>query len=260
MLVLADLEGNFLAFRKILLQNGVIDKNNKWIFDNGHLVIIGDCFDRGEQVTECLWLTYSLEEKARKKGGYVHFILGNHEIMNLNGDWRYVHPKYATSSKVPYTALYYGNNELWKWLCTKNIIEKIGDTVFVHGGISPEFLQLKLSVTEINNRARPYYNKASEQFADPVLHTIFNGNQSPFWYRGYYQNIISEEQIEATLKHFGVNTIVTGHTIVDKITPFFNGKVINVDTDHASGNSESLLIKKDRFYRVDKNGNRERIK
>jgi hypothetical protein len=259
-LVLADIEGDFKAFKRLLIKNRVINSRYKWVFDDGHLVVVGDCFDRGEQVTECLWLIYSLEEQAQIEGGHVHFILGNHEIMNLNGDWRYIHPKYASSTKIPYTALYNGNSELWNWICTKNIIEKIGDTLYVHGGISNELLKLNLSVTEINNIARPNYTKASELFIDSVLNTIFNTDNSPFWYRGYYKNEATEELIDATLKHFGVTTIVTGHTIVNKVTSYFNHKLINIDTDHASGNSEALFIKKNRFYRVDKDGNRERIK
>jgi hypothetical protein len=260
MFVVADIEGNFYNFCTLLIKGGVMNNALKWTFGDGHLVVLGDCFDRGEQVIECLWLIYSLEEKAKKNGGYVHFILGNHEIMNLNGDWRYVHPKYAASSKVPYTALYYGNNELWRWLCTKNIIEKLGNVLFVHAGIANELLQLNLSVAELNNIARPYYTRANESVSDPAVHAIFNPDFSPFWYRGYYLQNATEELIDATLKHFEVESIVTGHTIVEKISTFFNGKVINADTDHASGNSEALFIKNDKFYRIDKEGNRERLK
>jgi hypothetical protein len=263
MLVVSDIEGNFQTFCRHLVKARIIDKYLEWTFGNGHLVIVGDCFDRGEQVIECLWLIYSLEYKARKQGGHVHFILGNHEIMNLNSDWRYVHPRYAVkkaASKNPAAALYDGNTELWRWLQTKNIMEKIGDVLFVHGGVSEKLLQLNLSISEINNIARPYYKQANKLFTDPALHTIFNSTDSPFWYRGYYQQATKEELIDATLNHFGVKTIVTGHTIMDKITAFYKGKVINVDTDHASGNSETLLIRKDRFYKIDKEGKRERIK
>lgn len=261
-LALSDIEGNFNSFRRLLLKNGVIDLHYHWTFDDNHLVIVGDCFDRGEQVTECLWLIYSLEEKARKKGGYVHFILGNHEIMNMNGDWRYAHPKYAIASRshASRTALYGGNNELWRWLSTKNIMEKIGDILFVHGGIAPQFLQLKGTIASINNQIRPHYNQAHKLFADPLLNTVFNSESSPFWYRGYYQQAVSEELIDATLTHFQVNNIITGHTIVEKVSCYFNGKVININTDHAAGKSQALLIKKTRFYRVDMNGKRERIK
>lgn len=251
-LALSDIEGNFVPFLKLLLANKVIDRYLRWTFNDGHLVIVGDCFDRGEEVMECLWLIYYLEEKARKAGGYVHFLLGNHEIMNLNGDWRYVHPKYAQSSRVPFTALYDGNNELWRWLCTKNIMEKVGDTLFVHGGIAPELLHLNLSIADINNKVRPYYNRANQSFDDPLLSTVFNSTNSPFWYRGYYlaENGVSEEVINATLEHFGVKTIVTGHTVVSQVTSYFDGKLINLDTDHAAGQSEALLIRKNKFYRV----------
>lgn len=259
---LSDIEGNFNSFRRLLLKNRVIDLNYHWTFDDGHLVIVGDCFDRGEQVTECLWLIYSLEEKARKEGGYVHFILGNHEIMNMNGDWRYIHPKYAIASRshASRTALYGGNNELWRWLRTKNIMEKIGNILFVHGGIAPKFLQLNEAIADINNRIRPFYNRTHELFDVPLLNVVFNSEASPFWYRGYYQQGVSEELIDATLAHFRVDSIVTGHTIVDNVSTYFNGKVINVNTDHAAGNSQALFIKKNRFYKVDMDGKRERIK
>jgi hypothetical protein len=257
---ISDIEGNFQTLCKLLLRAKVIDKQLKWTFDDNHLVIAGDCFDRGEQVTECLWLIYSLEEKARKKGGYVHFILGNHEIMNMNGDWRYVHPKYAQSSRVRYTALYNGNNELWRWLRTKNIIEKIGDVLFVHGGFAEELIQFNLSVTEINELVRPYYTHANELFEDPFLSVIYNSQNSPFWYRGYYQENATEEQVDRVLKYFGVKTIITGHTLTTEIGAYFNGKVINIDTDHAGGNSEGLLINRDRFYRVTADGRRIRLK
>lgn len=261
LLAVSDIEGEFNALYQILVRAKVINKRFEWIFGNGHLVIVGDCFDRGQNVMECLWLVYSLEERARREGGYVHFILGNHEIMNLNGDWRYVHPKYATTAnhKLGHVALYGGNEELWRWLRTKNIIEKIGDILFVHGGIAIDMLNLQLSVDEINNKVRPFYTRSGEPFSDPLLNVVFNNN-SPFWYRGYYQSSASQEQIDKTLMFYKVNTIVTGHTIVDKVSSFFDGKVINVNTDHSIGNSEALLMKRNQFYRVKNNGHKVWIK
>ncbi|HEY3429526.1 MAG TPA: metallophosphoesterase, partial [Cyclobacteriaceae bacterium] len=91
---ISDIEGNFERFRELLLISGVIDSAYNWAFDDGHLVLAGDFFDRGLNVTECLWLIYNLETKAAQAGGYVHFILGNHEIMNMSYDFRYVRKKY----------------------------------------------------------------------------------------------------------------------------------------------------------------------
>lgn len=258
--VVSDIEGNFRTLCKLLFKARVIDRSLHWVFEDGHLVVLGDCFDRGEEVTECLWLIYSLEEKARKAGGDIHFILGNHEIMNMNGDWRYVHPKYAERKSGNSTALYSGNNELWRWLGTKNIVEKSGDILFVHGGIAPELVQNNLSVKEINDLARRYYSNINEAINVPMASLLFDSNTSPFWYRGYYIGTALEEQIDSALRHFGVKTIVTGHTVLNQVTTFFNGKVININTDHASGNSQGLLISKDRFYRLTVVGNKDRIK
>lgn len=258
--VVSDIEGNFRSLCRLLMRAKVVDKHLKWIFQDNHLVILGDCFDRGEQVTECLWLIYSLEERAKRKGGHVHFILGNHEIMNMNGDWRYVHPRYAERKKGATTALYDGNNELWRWLCTKNIIEKVGSLLFVHGGIANELLQPGMSVAEINRLARLYYTKAQEAVGDYRASLLYGSQTSPFWYRGYYTGTASQQQINTTLEFFDVDTILTGHTPVGQIDSYFSGKVINVHADHASAHSEGLLICEDQFYRLSIDGKKEMIK
>lgn len=289
LLALSDIEGNFDALRKILQSNGVIDEHFNWTFGKGHVVFNGDMFDRGEQVTECLWLIYSLEEKAKAAGGYVHYILGNHEIMNLSGNHKYVRSKYAgfaAKTGRTYAELFNGNTELGCWLRTKNIMEKIGDLLFVHAGISPEMNKLPLSIVKINEIARPYYDKdkdSSNRFSDDaVLSVIFDEKHdvSPYWYRSYYlkndslkhinektleQVMIYKagmKQIDETLKKYQVNHIVTGHTLIEpeyKLTVHYNGKVINTDTRHASGISEALLVEGKSYYRVNEKGNRSML-
>lgn len=261
--VVSDIEGNFVQFYKLLVRAGVVSPTLQWIFGEGHLVILGDCFDRGDQVTECLWLIYSLEEKAKRVGGYVHFILGNHEVMNMSGDWRYVHQRYAPDSHATGTgpsALYYANDELWKWLRTKNIIEKVGPFLFVHAGISREILDLKLSISELNDLARLYYQTALDDANTTSLaRLLIDSDYSPLWYRGYYEGSADKELIKDTLRHFKCYVIITGHTIQETITPYFSKRVFNVDTDHANNLSEGLLMAKNKFYRITIDGRKEKI-
>jgi hypothetical protein len=222
-------------------------------------VLIGDFFDRGKQVTEVLWLIYDLEEKAKANGGYVHFILGNHEIMNLSGDLRFVPRKYIDNSGLlnkKYVSLYDENSELGRWLRTKNIVEKIGDNLFAHGGISGEINKLNLSIPDINKLSRPYYADSTFNYTDKKLDTIFS-DLGPFWYRGYYntQNKVTTQQIDSTLSKFSVKHIITGHSIVaDTVSVWHNGKVLNTDTHHAEGKSEALLIDNNKYYRVNAEG------
>ncbi|WP_165761304.1 metallophosphoesterase [Niastella koreensis] len=260
-LVLSDIEGNFDAFRKLLQANGVIDEQYNWTFGKGHLIFIGDMFDRGQQVTECLWLTYALEDKARAAGGYVHFILGNHEILNLSNDQRYVQEKYKHNIillKLKYKDLFTGDTELGRWLRTKNIMEKIGDVLYLHAGVAREVNQLDLSLQQINDKVRPHLDNRDEfktNNSQPQLMALFNGKTSPFWYRGYYKGRDQESIIDSTLRKFQVSHIITGHTIVaDTISVHYGGKVINTDVHHAEGKSEALLIEHDRFFRLGRSG------
>ncbi len=256
---LSDIEGNFRAFKKLLQAGGVIDSNFNWTFGNGHLVLIGDFVDRGTQVTEVLWLIYSLEDKAKQAGGYVHYILGNHEIMNMSGDLRYVQPKYFESANLMdegYTSLFGENAELGRWLRTKNVMEKIGEMLFMHGGISAPVNRMNLPVPRINDLIRPYYADSTFVYENPRTETLF-GEFGPFWYRGYYLGLPDVETgtIDSTLSIYNVKHIATGHTIVaDTVSAWYNGKVLNTDVHHAGGHSEALLIEDKKFYRVSPSG------
>lgn len=267
MFMVSDIEGNFSALRKLLCSNGIIDSNYNWTFGTGHLALVGDFFDRGNQVTECLWLIYSLENKAKEAGGYVHFLLGNHEIMNLNGSLGYIQNKYRRNKALmneKYEDLWGKDSELGRWLRTKNIIEKIGDILVCHGGISKQINEMDASISEINNIARQYYDREDEaQDVNGRAKFLFSSTDSPFWYRGYYtmddKPKASADQVDSTLDKFNVNLIVTGHTVnrSGTISTYYDGKVLNTDTHHASGKSEGLLVIGSTWYKASDQGKLE---
>ncbi len=264
-LILSDIEGEFKAFSKILIANGVIDQDFNWTFGNGHLVLIGDFVDRGEKVTEVHWLIYSLEEKAIAAGGYVHYILGNHEIMNMSGDLRYLNEKYKASAallNLKYETIYGEQAELGKWLRTKNIVEKIGDNLFMHAGMSAEMNQLDISIKQINQLARPFYADSMYSYPDKNNPVIFS-DFGPFWYRGYYgaDKSLLSEVVKNTLDIYRVKHIFTGHTIVaDTISVWYDGRVINTDLHHVEGKSEAVLIEGKQYYRVTAKGEKFPLK
>jgi len=255
-LSVSDIEGEFAGFRKLLLDAGVIDKQYRWTFGKGNLLVAGDLFDRGHEVTQYLWLLYKLEQEAIAKGGYVHIILGNHEIMNLVGDFRYVEPMYKESAHVAglsYKDFYAGNTELGRWLRSKNTVEKIGGVLILHGGISPEVLRKQISLEAINVLCRKYYGLAHSAIPDSAA--LFFGEDALFWYRGYFLDPkATEAEVESTLKFYQCSKILVGHDIVEHVTSLYRGKVIGLDVDTHKGNSEALLIIKGKYYRVDNTG------
>src|SRR5688572_11549195 len=265
MLVISDIEGNFEALRKLLQGNKVIDENFNWTYGKGHLVLTGDFVDRGNMVTEVLWLIYSLEEKAKAAEGYVHFILGNHEIMNMSGELDYVHGLYIEHAALMnrhYMHLFGPDSEIGRWLATKNIVERIGNILFTHGGISSYVNFLQLPVKEINDLSRRYYTDSTFKYPDKQVELLFS-DAGPFWYRGYYkgQPKAMMSQIDSTLDFYNVRYISTGHTMMaNQIFTMFDGKVINTDVHHAGGNSEALLVENGKFFRVNSTGEKHPIK
>jgi thiol-disulfide isomerase/thioredoxin len=293
MIAISDIEGNLSSLVKLLRLNTVIDDKFNWIFGNGHVVLTGNvCAEYGEgrQVIECLWLIYSLEEKAKSAGGYVHYILGNKEIRWLNASENYFDLKYRHSAMLSGKTtkeLFNSSTELGKWLRTKNIIEKIGNILFVNSGISQEINSLDLTVSRLNELARPYLDRELLARTSPnkPVATLFNYDEklSPFWYKNYYldeeRKILiggkgqvdtvyktSARDIENTLKEFEVNRIVSGNILVaygnnvgDTISLHYAGKVINIYSRHGVGKSEALLKEGNTFYRVNGLGQRFRL-
>src|SRR6266849_3912537 len=98
-IAIADVHNAFDNFVAILLRTGLIDKENHWAGGKATFVQVGDLLDRGPKPREVMDLMISLEQEAPKAGGRVVALMGNHEMMNLMGDLRYVTPEnYASFS------------------------------------------------------------------------------------------------------------------------------------------------------------------
>jgi len=87
-----DVHGAFQRFLGILRSAGIVDDEGTWAGGAAHLVQLGDVLDRGRDTRRSLDLLMRLEQEAARAGGRVHALLGNHEVMNLTGDLRYVNP------------------------------------------------------------------------------------------------------------------------------------------------------------------------
>lgn len=276
--VTSDIEGNFNAFYSMLVGNKIMDENYQWIFGNGHLVIAGDMVDRGNNAWPCLWLLYKLEQEAERSGGKVHYILGNHDVMNMHANLKYVKRRYIELAKIlsgkddekeAYMHLLSDTNEIAKWIASKNTVEKIGDVLYLHGGISEEVVDANLTIGKINEIIRKNIRKnlTNHPGANEYDNLVF-GKLGPIWYRGlvkdrdeHYKKI-SQSSLDHILRFYGVKRIVIGHTIIDdEVTSDFDGKVIRVDIKHPhsekfTGKSQGLLIQDGNYYKVNDHGER----
>ena len=266
--VISDIHGQYDRFVQILKGNRVIDANLDWSWGNGHLVILGDVFDRGSKVTECLWLIHKLENQAERWQGKAHYLLGNHEVMFLRGNLKYVHDKYKKAAelfKMELPQIYSANSEFGRWLRSKHTIVKINNLLFVHGGIHPRVSYWGYNLQDINDKIRRHIDSSDDTIKYSEYLSFLFGSDGPLWYRGYFEDTKTSPQIKQDdlielAAHLGVSEIVVGHTTQDFINPFFKDKVIPVDAGIKYGDKgEALIWENEIFYRAKANGYREQI-
>ncbi|MBK5290508.1 MAG: metallophosphoesterase [Acidobacteriia bacterium] len=90
---IGDIHGDHDKLSQILQTTGLMDAKKRWTGGKTHLVQTGDVVDRGPESRKAMDLLIKLEKEAKKAGGIVHSLMGNHEAMNVYGDLRYVSPQ-----------------------------------------------------------------------------------------------------------------------------------------------------------------------
>ena len=195
-----DIHGDLEAFDGLLRRAGLIDERGRWSGGRAVLVQTGDVTDRGPRVRGVFDRLMSLEGQARRAGGRVEALLGNHETMNLTGEFRDVSPdtyaEFADDRSERRRASAYEatvrlmtrqaarlkdgppptlpDRDRWmathppglieyldalsptgrygRWLRQRSAALQIDGTVFVHGGLDPDFVGV--DVKAINDRIR----------------------------------------------------------------------------------------------------------
>lgn len=192
---IGDIHGDYNAFVAIMQEAGLIDSDNNWTGGITHFVSTGDYTDRGPDSRKVMDLFMKLEKQAVAAGGKFHVLLGNHEVMNLIGDRRYIaiaeyaafaadedkqerskylqqflkHSKSSnlTEAETKFNQLYppgyFGlhagfkqNGYYGRWLKDKPFMIIINDRIFTHGGLSAAVAEQGL--TGINTKLNSEMN------------------------------------------------------------------------------------------------------
>lgn len=267
-IAISDIESSYKTFSDFLIANRIIDSNLNWIFNKGHLVLVGDFVDRGFSTTQVLWFIYKLEQDAKKQGGHVHFIIGNHELYNMQGKYKSASYKYYGVASIlgkQHNELYNKNSFLGKWMASKNTMELINGHLFAHGGIHPDIANYDITIEKLNeinreNYSLSYYPKPEQTVAQLIL----SNTKGICWYRGYFNDDLSQEEVEKGLEKFNAKDVIVGHTLQWKVKKLYQGKVYAIDVKHPKDysenwpnkKSEGLLIVNDKYLRVLANGDK----
>jgi hypothetical protein len=258
-----DIHGDYAQLVAVLESASLIDARGNWDGGRAHLVQMGDILDRGPDSRKALELLMRLEPQAIRAGGRVHCLIGNHETMVMYGDFRYVSPgEYAAfraedrrlaaghpPGYTPLRAAFRPGGRYGKWIARHNTVIRIGDTVFVHAGLSPAYA--RLPIRQINDRVRSELEDPSKLRGGIVLDS--NG---PFWYRGMAEGPEPEiaAEVDSALRALDASRFVIGHaTTLGAVMPRLGGKIVLTDVGLSrvfdpSGRQACLVIERGKLW------------
>lgn len=229
-LSVGDLHGDFRHTQLILRDLGVLGPDGGWAGGDAILVQTGDVTDRGDASGPIFAQLFRLQDEAPLANGEVILLFGNHELMNLENDFRYATPE-DTASLAPAKAREEAfSTEGWvgKRLRERGqAVALLGaerglarPVLYVHAGVVPELAGAAAREGD-GPQVADALNRAVRRLLAGPAETIraqnspLLGGEGPFWTR--YLALSPEgpglcEDLGASLKVFGAERMVVGHT------------------------------------------------
>ena len=246
LVAMGDVHGDYDATVAALKVAGAIDDSLAWV--GGELVLVqtGDQLDRGDGERAILDLFERLADEAFAAGGALYALVGNHETMNVEEDFRYVtEGGWVDFSTIPYdqtdsaltryplsqrgrVSAFRPGGVYAQILAGHNVTMVVGDTVFVHGGILPAHVEYGL---ENVNLGVQRWMRGEGSF-EPVM----QGGDSPVWSRHYSDETTAQDCVllEQVLGALPAQRMVVGHTVqYGGITSECGGRVWRIDVGMA---------------------------
>lgn len=252
---IGDVHGDAGAARAALVLAGAIDESDQWVGGDLIVVQVGDQLDRGDDEREILDLFEVLRDEADAAGGEFHPLLGNHEVMNVQLDLRYVFDGgWDDFADVPYdeddpelaeyepahrgrVAAFRPGGPYAMLLSEHRVIHQVERNVFVHGGVLPSLAEY--GIERVNQETSAWMR------GDGPEPDFLNSDDSPIWSRHYSDETGPDEcaLLEQTLALLDADRMIVAHTVQDGINSQCDGQVWRVDVGLAAyyGGSNQVL-------------------
>lgn len=269
-----DVHGDYDNFLRVLRDAGVVNRRGNWIAGETHLVQMGDVPDRGPDTAKVIALLQKLETQAARDGGRVHALIGNHEVMNMLGDLRYVHPgeyeAMRTRDSRRLRDAYYAQDvarreaanpefvadaafrEQWEREIPLGMIEhqlawraagEIGQWILTHNAV----IRINRNLFVHGGISPAVLGMDISAINDQIRHELNGGlgeeqglsekEDGPLWYRGLAVNApeLERAHVEQLLATYNVDRVIIAHTPGQgTVVPRFDGRVLVIDAGIAA--------------------------
>ena len=268
-IAIGDLHGDYEQYITLLKENRLINEELRWVGGDVHLVQLGDVTDRGPDSLKIIEHLMKLEKAAKRSGGRVHVLIGNHEAMNVQTDLRYVHEgEYSVlvTGKSPQMQMRYVDVVLRAMVKGKPELQDQESELRAKlmRKYPPGYVEHRMLWEPGRELARWYAKHNAVVQVNDVLYihggldphvetylpleeinrrvqdelkpggalSLTVSERGPLWYRGLAEAPEETERapLERMLEHYGAERIVIAHTPTKGlILPRFDGRVIMAD-------------------------------
>jgi len=225
------------------------------------VVFLGDLVDRGSDSLAVMSLVMRLKSESQAVGGRVHSLLGNHELMMAQGDWRDFDQ--SERAELIETIGRQGLHQTFRnprspfaqEISSLPLLLQYGPFVFVHAGLHEHLAQM--SIAEINLLAREMVSEFQDAPIGGLEHDsrAAQAIESSLWLRPTINpsqeadradDVYRPQDIDRILQFFeGAETVVVGHQIVDEVQRLHlpsGRELIMLDTGMSAPPGEQRII------------------
>ena len=243
LVIIGDIHGDIKRLKTILIDAKIINNNIEWIAEPPNTVVVQmgdqvDSLNRDNSIpdweviddVEVIYFTNLLDKFAQSKGGRFISIIGNHEFMNVIGNYSYVSSKSMANNENKRRELFKTGGKLSPILSNRPIVLKIGELLFCHAGLTGNHIM----ILKKYNKNISYINRIWRNF---VLHNnVLKEDKEIFDkilldYEGilWTRNLGNQDELKKMLDSIDCTFMFVGHTVMDGIK-FYNEKVWFTDT------------------------------
>ena len=228
--IIGDIHGDIRRFKDILIDAKIINKNIEWIAEPKNTIVVQmgdqvDSINRDPSLddwevlpdVEMVYFTNLLNKIALSKGGRVISLIGNHELMNIIGNFSYVSPK-SLNDNYKRQELFKPGGTLSAILSQRPLVVKIGKLLFCHAGLTLEHL----SILSKYNKDISYLNTIWKNFLKnnavliedkEIFYKIILDMDGMLWTR----DLNNGDDLMKLKEQLGCIYMFVGHTVVERI-------------------------------------------
>jgi hypothetical protein len=228
--IIGDIHGDIRRFKDILIDAKIINKNIEWIAEPKDTIVVqmGDQVDSVNRDpvlkdwevlpdVEMLYFTDLLNKMALSKGGRVISLIGNHELMNVIGNFSYVSQN-SLNNNYKRHELFKPGGTLSALLSRRPLVVKIGKLLFCHAGLTLEHLNIlskfNKDISYLNTIWKNFIKNNAILIEDKeIFENIILDMNGALWTRDLdnAEDLIKlKEQLECFF-------MFVGHTVVERI-------------------------------------------